>query len=26
MPKSNEDIKKQKSVDYYDIQKIIAMD
>jgi hypothetical protein len=24
-PKSNEDIKKQKSVDYYDIQKIIAM-
>ena len=24
-PKSNEDIKKQKSVDYYDIQKILAM-
>ena len=24
-PKSNEDIKKQKSVDYYDIQKIVAM-
>ena len=24
-PKSNKDIKKQKSVDYYDIQKIIAM-
>ena len=24
-PKSNEDLKKQKSVDYYDIQKIIAM-
>jgi len=24
-PKSNEDIKKQKSVDYYDIQKIIAI-
>ena len=24
-PKSNEDIKKSKSVDYYDIQKIIAM-
>ena len=24
-PKSNEDIKKQKSVDYYDIQNIIAM-
>jgi len=24
-PKSNEDIKKQKNVDYYDIQKIIAM-
>jgi len=25
MPKSNDDIKKQKSVDYYDIQNIIAM-
>ena len=24
-PKSNEDVKKQKSVDYYDIQNIIAM-
>jgi len=25
-PKSNEDIKKQKSIDYYDIQNIIAME
>lgn len=25
MPKSNEDITKQKSVNYYDIQNIIAM-